>query len=337
MSTLPVISIVGSTATGKTDLALAIAHHTLTGVDLISADSRQVYQGLEVLSGADIQPNFEASEWIDDQGKKWPMHNMYIQNREVRLFGVSMLPPTQDWSVAHFQEFVQAIVANAQQKHRLVIMVGGTGLYQTHAFFNDPRLHIPPNQEIRDKAAEMSLDELQHWLQKTNPSRWAAMNQSDQKNPRRLVRALEQETADGSKSGDSSQYPEDSKQYSEVSIPTQHFIGLSLDLAELEARIKTRVEARFKQGAVQEVERLLAAQLPPDLPVWSTTGVKEISAYITDQIDQSTCLELWTKREFQYAKRQLTWWKKWPQVQWFEAGDGDVILYACGLIPTLKT
>src|SRR5690554_4802076 len=124
-----ILSIVGPTATGKTDFALKAAKKTLqlgkvSSVDIISADSRQVYQGLEIMSGADIPEGFQRKVLSE-----WSELNTYFEKGSIRLFGISLLQPDTDWSVGQFQEYVQRVLSLDENQPRLVILVGGTGLY----------------------------------------------------------------------------------------------------------------------------------------------------------------------------------------------------------------
>ena len=291
-----VISIVGPTAVGKTAFALQLAKVALVqkkyaGVDLISADSRQVYRGLEIVSGADVPDDLPY---------------------ETTLSGVGLINPDQEWSVSHFQQYAQLIIERAFFHRRLPIIVGGTGLYHDRLFETDSQLHVGPNQEIRTKAEAMSVEQLQQWMQEVDPERFGKMNHSDQHNPRRLVRALEITLA---------AKPLTNKSTSEQKI-SHVYVGLIDDLEKIEQKIRKRVEERFKHGAVGEVERLVKTYTDRSLPAFSATGLREIEDYLEQAITEEECLEKWSLREFQYAKRQLTWWKN-KNVKWFDINEKD--------------
>lgn len=319
-------SIVGPTAVGKTEFALWTAEQLLAQsktkvVDIISADSRQVYQGLEIVSGVDIPPGFSQTEidgspvWVND-------------NATIRLWGLQMIRPNQEWSVAHFQDFIRPILAKAETEKRLAIVVGGTGLYQQQITQTDPKLHIGPNTEVREAAETMELAELQAWLQRVDYSKWEKMNSSDQSNPRRLIRALEIGLA-----------LLDAAPVAKP-VPTQPLplpslmVGLTDEFESIEERIRARVLKRLEAGAVSEVERLQASYPDMHLPIYSATGVKILLALVSGEVEQTEALDKWAVQERQYAKRQLTWFKKQSTIRWFSIAESNWRTKALEVITT---
>ncbi len=323
-SSKTLLSIVGPTAVGKTDFALWLASRLdqkkkWTGFDIISADSRQVYQGLEILSGADIPAGFQL---VSTHDKKSAIP-VYFQKDHVRLYGVSMILPNQEWSVSHFQKMAQEVIQHAQQHQRLVMIVGGTGLYHRHLLNSDPILRIPPNKKLRNKWQKATVDELQQALRKQDSAKFESMNHSDQHNPRRLLRALEvskyQRKKPQPKAGppwaEKAKSPACAGRQNPKSTLPHRFFGLTDDLVNIEQRIQQRVQKRFKAGAVQEVATLLQLSDLSAL-LQTATGFSEIQEYLEGKIDQDTCLATWSRKEFQYAKRQLTWWEKDSSLNW---------------------
>jgi len=362
-----IISIVGPTATGKTKRALEIAKETLikkefSGVDIISVDSRQVYRGLEVLTGADVPNGFifrknglrslhhrqvvsrnTISQAQSESGVMLNLskhgHNQFNQdyfgndNNSIRLFGVSIINQNEDWSVAHFRQMAREIIKNSWQQDRLVILVGGTGLYHKHLLSEDHTLTVPPNPVLRAKLELLSLKELQTELSRVDSNRFNQMNQSDKANKRRLIRAVEvvmpslacpakrgskhrhhpsiqtslKLLLDRQAQGDTFGQAKDDTDWTKVRVEKMF---LTAPLTELEQRIKLRVVERFSGGAVEEVKILLGLKLISTSPVLFTLGVPEISKYLTKKLSAQETIDLWALREFQYAKRQLTWWKK---------------------------
>ncbi|HYD34503.1 MAG TPA: hypothetical protein VD999_00375 [Vitreimonas sp.] len=319
-TTLPLISVIGPTAVGKSQVALDIAQLALSNgwvdeVHLISADSRQVYQGLEVITGADIPVDFRTSQ---DKNFLYP----YFEHDKCYLHGVSVIPVTHEWSVAHFHELVWSVVNKVMSCKAMIIMVGGTGLYHHHWRNQDPQLQIPPNEELRQNLSDLNLDALHHRLAELNPQRLQNMNHADRHNPRRLMRAIELEVA---------QPVELNYQPSSLSVSPVTFheltFGLTDELEVIEQRITARVEQRLAAGAISEVERLhaISEDAQQKLPVFSSTGVREIMIYLQGEMSKDECIARWSLREFQYAKRQLTWWKKHFEGKWLMSSNAETL------------
>lgn len=307
-------SIVGPTAVGKTELAFWLAKKLLklqvySQINIISADSRQVYQGLEVLSGADIPRDFRFQPQADPELS-------YFQSKDasLRLYGVSIIKPDQEWSVAHFQQLAVKIINQDHHHHRLSIIVGGTGLYHQHLTNPDTLLHIPPNTQLRNELQELSVEDLQLLLTRLNSDKLAGMNESDRANPRRLIRAIEIEKSHEQMREQVSSSP------GTLDLPVLDLPLLTLGITDANLRIKKRIEERvrhrFSTGAQTEVAQLMADYENWSLPAFSTTGVKEVRAYLEDRISADECLQHWALSEIQYAKRQQTWWKKREVSEW---------------------
>jgi tRNA dimethylallyltransferase len=307
------VSIVGLTATGKTSLSLwlakqLIAQQKIKGVSLISADSRQVYRGMEIITGADVPEKFKPVK-VDQTKTKYRFFKH--QELPLELHGVSIIYPDQDWSVAHFRNLAIINIKQAWQKDYLPIIVGGTGFYHLQLFNNDPDPYIKPQPKLRQKAEDKSVDQLQNWLKKISQEKLEQMNKSDRNNPRRLIRAIEVAKATKNPSNRVKNRPI-------FKVPEYYdVIGLKLPMAKLEPRIKKRVVSRFTQGAIQEVENLLALDLDKKSPPMTATGVESIKNHLADKLNSTETIKNWTQTEVQYAKRQKTWWKKRKKIAWF--------------------
>jgi len=306
-----VVSIIGPTTTGKTDKALRLAQEALAnkkyvGVDIISVDSRQVYRGLSVLTGADIPVGFQpiANPGID--GIKSCFVN---QDKSICLFGVAMINPRDEWSVTHFRNFARKILLNSWCHRRLPILVGGTGLYHQHLFSDAKELSVKPNSQVRAQAELMAVGQLQVWLQQLDEERFLQLNQSDRNNQRRLVRAIEISLAQAERGKVTTTQVTKPEKLVWSKVDNQ-VIQLTAPLSVLETKIKARVKQRFFGGAVEEVKALLELKLESAAPVLSTLGVPEITKYLDGQLSAQETINLWALHEFQYAKRQITWWKK---------------------------
>jgi tRNA dimethylallyltransferase len=278
-------------------------------VHLISADSRQVYRGLEILTGADVPEEFI-------QKKTDLFTYPYFQNGQILLHGIGVVSPTEDWSVANFQELALPIIDAAQKADEVVILVGGTGLYHDHLFSNDPILRIAPNSDIRSEAANRSISELQEWLERINPDKFSKLNQSDRNNARRLIRAIEVASTPV-------------RQDFQILVPEDFhhiYFGISAPIELVSEKISERVRHRF-EAASKEVSQILSRQTESDQsgesvqitkPARTSLGFAQLAAYLTDQLNREQTIELWALRETQYAKRQLTWWKKRQEINWID-------------------
>lgn len=311
-ATLPFISIVGPTASGKTELAIELSKQLVKTkiaetVAVISADSKQVYQGLEILTGADIPANFIKSSSPVGGSSDFSFYS-YKADNKITLHAISIIKITNQWSLAHFRQLVDTVIKNNTVKNRLIILVGGTGLYHAHAFSTDRVIDIPPNPEVRYQASKMSLSELQSWVEKVNKNAFAQLNQSDRNNPRRLIRLIEKSLTKLNLS------PEKTPD-----IPHLYF-GLKVQKDELFEKIIKRVETRLAGGAIAEVGSTIDTLIESGDPasISKVIGFQEIQAYLNGDISRKECVEHWAKRELSYSKRQMTWFKKNREIKWFE-------------------
>lgn len=295
--TKKLLCIVGSTATGKTALALDLAAR-FQG-ELLSADSRQVYKGLDVGTGKDIPEGF----LYQDQ---------HYTDGRTHIWGYDVVGPDQEFSSAHFVAYAKKTITGIEKSHHLPIVVGGTGLYVKQLLSPPETLSIPPNPTLRAQLETLSRQQLQQQLQKVAPSRWNHMNQSDQANPRRLIRAIEVAKAQPRPQVDRK--------------PLAHkvlMIGLTASPELINARIKVRVRQRLRQGMLAECRRLAALNLPKTAPVYNTLGYQQMFAYLEGNANKLEAIDRWMLAERQYARRQLTWFKKQPKVHWFSVSEKD--------------
>lgn len=306
-----ILSIVGTTATGKTDLALYIARELISKkkydhIDIISVDSRQIFQGLEITTGADIPKEFTKKNNL----KLYIYPYWQNPQNNISLHGISIILPNQQWSISHFKEMANNIILQKDNSKKFTIIVGGTGLYHNHLTNSDTHLTIKPNTQIRKKAEKMTVTQLQNWLKELSPQRLTNMNNSDKNNPRRLIRAIE------------INLEKPSKEPNSHTPIIQKYIGLFNDLESITDSIKKRVEKRFENGSIEEVTNLIK-NYPNITQAHSSMGVKEITDYLNGSTDIKTTQRLWATHELQYAKRQITWWKKQPNLITFEAKSLD--------------
>jgi tRNA dimethylallyltransferase len=293
-----IISIVGATATGKTATALKLAEKLIAEkiaqrVFLLSADSRQVYQGLENLTGADLPIDFLVTR---SNYFSYP----YFENlqKNISLHGSSIIEANKEWSVAHFKKLFTELRKNLNEEDVLIV-VGGTGFYQEQILQTAEDIFIPQNENLRKSLEKLSVEELQKKLGSIATKKLSEMNNSDINNPRRLIRAIEVATFKKTNSQKESVAEKNS-------LPT-FYLEMSKDLRE--EKIKKRVAQRF-QTAKEEVKQQLLKNESKNFLAFSSTGFRELEKLLKKQIEEKECLELWQLAEIQYAKRQDTWWKK---------------------------
>lgn len=304
------LSIVGPTAVGKTGTALWLAERllsesTVTGVDLIAADSRQVYRELPVLSGVDLP-----EDWIEDKSSL--SHSFFSHpDLPISLHGVQIISCRDEWSAAHFAKFAQEVLESSWQTGRLPILVGGTGLYLQQLSAPAASLGVAPDLELRESLEAFTVPELQERLALHSPATLERLNHSDRNNSRRLIRAIEVASAQ----------PPIAPEKDIIPVATVTTIGLHDELSSIAERITKRVQERFHSGAQREVERLLSDVAGISKPVLSTLGIKEITAFLEGEAAEEAVIEKWSRRELQYAKRQLTWLKKYGNATWFSVAS----------------
>lgn len=260
--------VCGPTGAGKTKVALSLAKK-FNG-ELVNADSRQVYKGLDALTGKD-------------------------RSKEVSIWLYDIVDTDHEFSVAHFVTLARSVIATIQKKGTLPIVVGGTGFYLHALTESIDTISIPPNVALRKKLDTSSVANLQKKLSMVDPMKFDQMNASDRSNPRRLIRAIEVA---------GKIFPQSTPTYDAL------WIGLTGQLSVLRQRIYQRVARRWNDAL-----RELRNDLPPIL------GTRSLLAYTKGEITKEKALHIWADAEFQYAKRQMTWFKKQTDIQWFDVSD----------------
>lgn len=270
----------GATATGKTDLAARWAEE-FNG-ELISADSRQVYKGMDVGTGKD-----------KPEGAK--------------IWGYDLVNPDEDFSVADWVNFAWPVIKRLWAKSKLPIVVGGTGLYLKSLVEPPASLGVKPNKKLRRELGNLGIRQLQERLKRVAPERFRQMNWSDRNNPRRLIRAIEVATS-----------PRRSPFGHLRGVRNVVWVGLTAKREILEERIRQRVEKRAGASMTREVKVLMQANW--SRPAFSATGYREWRDYLEGKIPRQEAIAKWQRAEIQYLRRQLTWFKTMPQFTWFDIG-----------------
>jgi len=296
--------ICGPTATGKTKLALKLAKK-FNG-ELISADSRQVYKGMNVGTGKDI-----GNSEFTGVNNKYDLG--YYDLSRVPLWLLDVVEPNQSFSVADYYQLAWLVIEDIWKRGKLPILVGGTGLYIKAIIDGIETIGIPPNQKLRSKLEKKLLTDLQNQLKELNLQKWNLMNNSDKNNKRRLVRAIEI----------SIKYQVSRIKNNPKKDSDPLFVGLTASQEALYKRIDERVEKRVKQGIIKEIQSLLNKGYNWDLYSMSGLGYKQWKEYFQNTEDAKTAIEKWKQAECNYAKRQRTWLKKDKRIIWFDITKTD--------------
>ena len=269
--------ICGPTATGKTVLAARLAKK-FSG-SLISADSRQVYRGMDTGTGKDRPPG-------------------------VTIYGYDLVNPNQNFSVADWVSFIWPVIKQLWAKNKLPIIVGGTGLYLKSLIEPPASLGIRPDKKLRSQLNNLPVSDLQHKLRQLDLTRFNQMNYSDQHNPRRLIRAIE---ITGSKPS-----------LAEVPQTSTLWLCLTAPLPIIDQRIRERVVSRAKHGMTAEINQLMAQYPAWTLPAFSATGYRQWRDYLEGKTTRQSAIGRWQTVERQYARNQITWFKKQAEIHWFD-------------------
>jgi tRNA dimethylallyltransferase len=285
-----VIIIAGPTASGKTSLALALASR-ING-ELISADSRQIYRGLDVGTGKDTLGLKAQKTTLEGH----QLHYYSLGRKKIKLWLTDLITPNQSFSVANYLPLARLLIKDIQNRGKIPILVGGTGLY-LRALREGLGNTLPPHPVFRRFLSLLSTPALSFLLKAIYPSRYLKMTPSDQKNPRRLTRALELSLF----AKPFLPSPKDPNPY--------FFILLQTDLKKLRSNIDKRVKKRLHQGLLKEITRLTQKYSWTD-PGLNTLAYRDFKPYFQGLLDLKTCLRNWTFNEYHYASRQLTWFKK---------------------------
>jgi tRNA dimethylallyltransferase len=292
-----ILVICGPTATGKTGLGLSLAER-FHG-EIISADSRQVYKGMDIVTGKDIPAGFSLrSSSLNWQGK--PL--TYYSADSTRIWLTDIVNPDEPFNVSFWRDIAGQVIADILARDRLPIVVGGTGLFIRSLIQNLPNISIPPDPVLRLRVAGWSQARLFDYLNQVDPLRAAGLNISDRANPRRLIRALEITLA--------------SPIAPSTPPPAHEFLqlGLTAPRSELYSRIDQRIISRLSQGAAAEAACLLS-RYPSGLSAFSACGYR--SLLLADPLPS------WRKSEHAYVRRQLTWFKKIPGIHWIDVSQPD--------------
>ena len=284
------IVMVGPTAVGKTNTAISLAE--LIGAEIVSADSRLLYQGM----------NIGTAKPTDEEMERVPHHL------------IDVTKPDKAWSLAQYKNAANSSISDIQQRYHIPLLVGGTGQYVRAIIEGWDIPPIPKDHAIRDElvdyAERYGSVSLHNKLIELDSK---AAESIDPRNIRRIVRALEVCISTG-------------KPFSQLRTKTKpsydiFVVGLSMERTKLYIRIDARIDKMFADGWVEEVHRLIDQGYTPDMSSMSALGYREVIEFIQGNIDLAE-----TKRRIRKASRRLVR----RQASWFSADDMSINWYQMG-------
>lgn len=286
----PLIVVAGATATGKTELAIRLGEaieRDRRPVAIISADSRQVYRGLDI-----------------GTAKATP-----ADRARIRHHGLDLVDPDQPFSVTDFADHARAVLAEVAVAGGVAILAGGTGFYLRAIARGLDTMALPSDPHVRARIeAELladGLDALAARLEALAPTVAARI---DQRNPRRIVRALEMAELRG-----------DVAPPAPLGYPGRStWLGLTVDPDAHAARIAERARAQFDAGLLEEA-RALRERFDPGLPAFSAIGYREAWSVLDGELPLEDAIALDARRNVTFARRQRTWFRSEPGVAWLDA------------------
>ena len=267
------IVVLGPTASGKTHLGVELARRYKG--EVLSADSRQVYKGLDIGSGKDL-----------DEYQEIPYHL------------IDIVEPDTEYSVFHFQRDFFAAYQQIKQANKLPIMVGGTGLY-IDAVTQNYQLHeAPVNKALRDELTALSLEQLQQRLLALKPEQH---NSTDLTVRPRLVRAIE--IAESDKTVE----PQSQLKHPRIN---PLYIGIRWERSVLRKRITLRLKQRLEEGLIEEVQNLHRDGVSYSKLEFYGLEYRLVAQYLQEQLSYNDMFQKLNSQIHQFAKRQDTWFRK---------------------------
>ncbi len=291
-SKFDMVTILGPTASGKTEVAVNLAYKLKW--EIISADSRQIYRGMDLGTGKDIE------EYCID-GTDVPYHLIDIAEAGYQ------------YNVFEFQRDFLKVYQSIREKGSFPVMCGGSGMYLEAILKGYRLIQVPVNEEQRARLQLLTLEELTEILRQYK----SLNNTSDTENKKRAIRAIEIEEFCAS-------HPE-----TDLSFPAINsmIVGVKYDRASRRSRITSRLKQRLDNGMVEEVEKLLADGLKPDELTYYGLEYKYLTQYVTGQLTFDEMFNSLNTAIHQFAKRQMTWFRKMER-------EGFEIRWLDGFMPT---
>ncbi len=301
-----VLVITGPTATGKTTVGIKLANK-LNG-EIVSCDSRQIYKLMDIGTAKPTQ-----------EERSRAAHHL-----------IDIVYPDEKFSAGLYEKKATELINNIFNRGKLPIIIGGSGLYLkalTFGLFQGPPADEEIRESLRKQKEKFGLDNLYQKLKKIDPKIGARISPTDEI---RITRGLEVYELTGKPI---SEWQEKGK-YSDKNLNFIKF-GLNLERKRLYQRINQRVDKMMQAGFLKEVENLTARNYSFQLPALRTFGYLDMYTYLQGKISLEEALEKFKQGTRNYAKRQLTWFRKEPKISWLDIekeNPADIILskFQCG-------
>lgn len=270
-----VITILGPTASGKTALACRLA--ALLDGEIISADSRQVYRGMTIGTGKDLDD-------FTVEGKKIPYHL------------IDIVDPGYEFNVFEFQQRVAEVLPLIESNNHIPIVCGGSGMYLDAILRRYELVRVPENKMLHQLLSDYPQEKLVRKLRSYGPLH----NTTDITSKERLIRAIEIAEYQLSHQGKTFEMP---------LISSVNF-GIRFERDEIKRRITQRLQERLENGMIQEVESLLGEGLTPDQLKFYGLEYRFVTQYLEQEISYDSMINLLNTAIHQFAKRQMTWFRR---------------------------
>lgn len=290
-----ILAIVGATGTGKSDLSLDVAEASIEqgqGVEIVNADAMQLYRGMDIGTA------------------KLPV----AQRRGIAHHMFDVLDVTDEAAVADYQSQARAVISEINSRGNLAILVGGSGLYVSSVLFD---FEFPGHDDAVRAKLERELEERGPGVmfQKLKELAPDAADRIDQKNSRRVVRALEVLEVTGSTAALGT-LPEEPVYWRPTVI-----MGLAEDREVLVERLDRRVEKMWADGLLEEVEGLIPHGIERGVTARRAIGYAQALAQLSGEMTQADAIEETQSITRRYARRQVSWFKRYADLRWLQAGD----------------
>ena len=288
MKKIPLIILTGPTAVGKTDLSIKLSKSL--NAEIISADSMQIYKYMDI-----------GSAKVTKEEMDGVVHYM-----------IDEVTPDVPFSVSEFQMRSEKYIEEINKKGKNVLITGGTGLYLNSLIYNMDFAKSNANNEIREKLEqELAENGIDYMHEKLRGLDEEAANRIHKNNTKRVIRAIEV-CMSGQKMNDFSKDLRYNEKYKPI------IIVLNRDREVLYQRINKRVDIMLENGLLDEVKELLKMGYTKDMISMQGIGYKEMIKYLDGEYTYDEAIEIIKRDSRRYAKRQLTWFKRYQDAKWFD-------------------